>query len=277
SRPPLALPHGARVAFYLAPNVEHFAIDRPAVSLFGATAALTPDPLNYGWRDYGVRVGIWRVMEALDERSLRASVALNSAVCDHYPEIIAEGVKRHWCWVAHGRDNSTFHTGMTVDEERSLLSSVIHGIERATGAAPRGWLGPALTETFNTPRLLSDLGLRYVMDWCNDDEPYHLDVEPGPMVALPYLSEVSDIPIFLLHGGGPDDFTRAVTDHFDRLYREGERRPAVMGLGVHPFLIGQPGRIAALERALDHIASHEDVWLTTSDEIVDWYLGEATG
>lgn len=267
----MELPQGARVAFYLAPNIEHFEPDRPAISLFGATAGLSPDPLNHGWRDYGLRVGIWRLMDVLDQRSLRASAPLNSACCELYPEIVQHGCERGWCWIAHGRDNSTFHTGLDEAEERALLAQIIGTIEEATGRRPQGWLGPALTETHNTPRLLSELGLSYVMDFTNDDEPYLLDVEPGPMIALPYLSEVSDIPILLLRGGTPQDFAATVIAHFDRLYEEGGERPSVMGLGVHPFLIGQPSRIGGLEQALDHVMSRQDVWVATSDEIADWY------
>ncbi len=268
-RPPLELPGGARVAFYLAPNVEHFPVGRPAISLFPATLGCPPDPLNYGWRDYGLRVGLWRVADALAERAIPASVAINSAVCDLYPEVVEEGLKAGWSWVCHGRDNATFQAGMDEGEERAYLTGVLETIERATGRRPRGWLGPALTETFATPRLLHELGVEYVLDWSNDDEPFELDVEG--MIAVPYLAELSDITIFHMHGGSPDDFTRAVRDHFDRLYLEGAARPSVMGLGVHPFLIGQPGRIAALERALDHILGHDDVWITTSDDVAAWY------
>lgn len=268
-RDPLVLPGGARVAFYVAPNVEHFPVGQPAISLFGATAGCPPDPINAGWRDYGMRVGLWRVADALADRGIPASIALNSAVCDHYPEVIEEGLAAGWTWVCHGRDNATFQVGMDEDAERTFLADALGAIERATGTRPKGWLGPALTETYATPRLLAELGCTYVMDWANDDEPYALDV--SGMIAVPYLGELSDITIFHLHGGSPDDFTNAVCTHFDRLYAEGATRPSVMGLGVHPFLVGQPGRIGALERALDHIRGHDDVWITTSDAVADWF------
>lgn len=268
-REPLRLPDGARVGFYVAPNVEHFPVGEPAISLFPATLGCPPDPLNHGWRDYGVRVGLWRVADALAARGVPASVAVNSAVCEHYPEIVEAGLDAGWTWVCHGRDNATFQAGMDEDQERSYLADVVGVIERATGTRPKGWLGPALTETFNTPRLLAELGFTYVLDWSNDDEPYPLRV-PG-MVAIPYLAELSDITIFHTHGGSPDDFAQAVCDHFDRLYAEGTERPSVMGLGLHPFLIGQPRRIRALEQALDHILGHDDVWITTSDDVADWF------
>ena len=150
NRPKLVWPNGARVAFYIGLNIEHFQVDKPSTSIFAGTAMLAPDPLNYGWRDYGVRVGVWRMMEALDRYKIRASVLLNSAVCKHYPQIIDAGKERKWAWLAHGRDNSTFEAGMDVDEERKYLQEVVGTISTATGHTVKGWLGPALTETFET-------------------------------------------------------------------------------------------------------------------------------
>ena len=152
SRSKIAWPNGARLAFYIGLNIEHFEVDKPATSIFGATAGFAPDPLNYGWRDYGVRVGIWRMMEALDKYGMRASVLLNADVCTHYPQIIEAGRKRNWAWLAHGKNNSTFQVGMNIDEERKYLKDVVTTIASATGQTIRGWLGPALTETFETPR-----------------------------------------------------------------------------------------------------------------------------
>ncbi len=162
SRSKIAWPNGARLAFYIGLNIEHFEVDKPATSIFGATAGFAPDPLNYGWRDYGVRVGIWRMIEALDKYGMRASVLLNADVCTHYPQIIEAGRKRNWAWLAHGKNNSTFQVGMNVEDERKYLKEVVNTIASATGQEIRGWLGPALTETFETPRLLKELGLTYL-------------------------------------------------------------------------------------------------------------------
>lgn len=181
-RDPIEWPGRARVAFYLGLNVEHFYVDRPSTSLNEATAGLVPDALNHGWRDYGPRVAIWRLIESLDRHRIRASVLLNSDVCDRYPQIIEAGRARNWAWLAHGKSNSTLHTGISVDEERELLTEVVGTIEKATGRRPRGWIGPGLTETFETPRLLAELGLSYVLDWTNDDQPYPLNV-PGMLTS----------------------------------------------------------------------------------------------
>jgi allantoinase len=176
-REPIRWPGDARVAFYVGLNIEHFYADRPSTSLNEGTASLVPDPLNYGWRDYGPRVGIWRMIESFDRHGIRPSALLNSDVCGRYPQIIEAGRERGWAWVAHGKTNSVLHSGMSIVEEREFLSDVVETIEQATGQRPRGWLGPGLTETFETPGLLAALGLSYVLDWTNDDQPYPLNCQ----------------------------------------------------------------------------------------------------
>jgi peptidoglycan/xylan/chitin deacetylase (PgdA/CDA1 family) len=233
-REPIRWPGGARVAFYVGLNVEHFVVDQPSTSLNQATSALVPDPLNYGWRDYGPRVGIWRLTEIFDRHHLRPSVLLNSDVAARYPQIIKAGLERDWAWLAHGRNNSTLQTGMNADSERAYLTEVIETIEHATGRRPRGWLGPGLTETFQTPRLLAELGLNYVLDWTSDDQPYRLNV-PG-MLSVPYSVELNDLGIFTMQGLTGAQFVQTVT-----------------------------------EQALEHVASHPGAWLATSDEIAEHY------
>lgn len=161
-RPPIHWPGGARVAFYVGLNIEHFHLDRPSTTLFEATAALVPDVLNYGWRDYGTRVGIWRVIESLDRHGIRASALVNSEVPERYPQIVEAGRARDWAWLAHGRTNSDFHSGLSADAVRGELTEIVETIEEATGRRPRGWMGPGLSETFHTPALLAELGLSYV-------------------------------------------------------------------------------------------------------------------
>lgn len=270
-RPRLEWPNGARVAFWIGLNVEYYEVDKPSTSIFPGTAQLAPDPLNYGWRDYGPRVGIWRMMEVLDKYGLRASVLLNSDVCRFYPEIIEEGNKRKWAWLAHGKNNSIFETGMSLEEERRYLTDVVATIRQGTGQQPKGWLGPALTETFNTPNLLAELGLSYLCDWCNDDQPYPLRVAHGRMISVPYSIEVNDIPLFVGKSLSGQDFYQLVVDQFDVLYDEGAKTGRVMALALHPFIVNQPFRHKYLGRALAYITGHDKVWLTTSDELADFY------
>lgn len=271
-RPKLELPNGARVVFWVGLNIEHYEVDKPSTSIFAGTAGLQPDPLNYGWRDYGPRVGIWRMMDVLDKHRMRASVLLNSDVCERYPRIIQEGVKRHWAWLAHGQNNSTFEAGMTLDQERTYLTSVVQTIARHTGQQPKGWLGPALTETFNTPELLAELGLSYLLDWCNDDQPFPLNVKAGRMISVPYSIEMNDVSLFLGKSLAGPDFAQMVMDQFDVLYEEGAGSARVMCLALHPFIVNQPFRHKYLDKALGYIAEHDRVWLATSDEIADWYF-----
>jgi allantoinase len=271
-RPPLALPEGARVAFWVGLNIEHYEVDKPSTSIFGGTAALQPDPLNYGWRDYGPRVGIWRMMDILDKHRMRASVLLNADVCERYPQIIREGKERGWAWLAHGKNNSIFEAGMSNDEERAYLTGVVETIARATSSQPKGWLGPALTETFNTPEILAELGLTYLLDWCSDDQPFPLNVKAGRMISVPYSIEMNDVSLFVGKSLSGQDFAQMVMDQFDVLYEEGARSARVMCLALHPFIVSQPFRHKYLDKALEYIASHDNVWLTTSDEIAEWYF-----
>lgn len=275
SRPKLIWPDGARVAFYVGLNVEHYQIDKPSTSIFGGTAGLAPDPLNYGWRDYALRVGIWRMMETLDRHGLRASVLLNSDCCKHYPQVIEAGKERGWAWLAHGKNNSVFQAGMSIDEERQYLKEVVSTISEATGQSIKGWLGPALTETFETPGLLKELGLSYLLDWCADDQPFPTNI-PG-MISVPYSIELNDVTMFIGKSLTGEQFYQMVVDQFDQLYADGAQTGRVMALCLHPFIINQPFRHKYLDKALAYIASHEGVWLTTSDEIASYFMTTQTG
>ncbi|GAA5063404.1 polysaccharide deacetylase family protein [Nocardia callitridis] len=267
-RPRIEWPDGKRVAFYVGLNIEHFLLDRPSTSIWPGTSDLVPDALNYGWRDYGTRVGIWRTIRTLDRYGIKPSVLLNSEVVHHYPQIIQAGLDRDWTWLAHGRTNSILHADLTESEERAVLTEIVETIESATGTRPQGWMGPGLTETLNTPKLLAELGLRYVLDWTNDDQPYALNV-PG-VLSVPYAIELNDLAIFGKPTTGPE-FVRMVRDQYEQLNSESEQSGRVMALALHPFVIGQPFRAKYLAEALAFLAEQPDIWLTTSDEIAEHY------
>jgi peptidoglycan/xylan/chitin deacetylase (PgdA/CDA1 family) len=268
-RPRLVWPNGKRVAFYVGLNVEHFEIGKPSTSIWEATAALAPDPLNHGWRDYGMRVGIWRMIESFDKYRIRPSVLLNSDVAARYPQVIEAGKARNWAWLAHGKTNSMLHTGMAPDEERRFLKEITETIANATGQRPKGWMGPGLTETFETPKILKELGYAYVLDWTADDQPFALNV-PG-LLSVPYSVELNDLGLFGAKGMTGDEFYCAVVDQFDQLYADGAQTGRVMALALHPFATGQAFRAKYLDKALEHIVSHDGVWLTTSDDIADFH------
>lgn len=268
-RPPLRWPGGAAVAVYIGLNIEHFLPDLPSTSIWPGTADLRPDPLNYGWRDYGARVGIWRTIGALDDHGLRASVLLNSSVPAAYPQIITAGRERNWAWLAHGQSNSILHNGYAVDDERHVLAEITETIASATGQRPRGWMGPGLTETHRTPELLAKLGYQYLLDWTNDDQPYRLTV-PG-MLSVPYSVELNDLLLFGKGCTGPD-FVRIVKDQYEQLRADSSTGGRVLAIALHPFVIGQPFRHRYLDEALSYLAAQPDAWLTTSDDIAAHYL-----
>jgi allantoinase len=270
-RPVLRWPNGARIAVWVIPNIEHFLFDRPSTSISGATAFLKPDVLNYSWRDYGVRVGIWRMMEIMQRYGVRGTVALNSDVCREYPRIIEEGKKLGWEWMGHGITNSTLLNAQSEAEERQLVGTVVSTITRSVGKAPRGWLSPALSETVHTLDILAEHGIEYVGNWVNDEQPYPMRVKKGSMIAMPYSSELNDIPALLGLHQSPERFGQMICDQFDVLYEDGARTGRVMSICLHPFLVGHPHRSKYFAKALAHVTSRQEVWLATGSEIVDCY------
>ncbi|QUQ65694.1 polysaccharide deacetylase family protein [Kutzneria sp. CA-103260] len=270
-RSPITWPDGKKVAVYVGLNIEYFVPGLPSTSIWSGTADLVPDALNHGWRDYGARVGIWRVIDSLDRHGLRASALVNSLAVQHYPQIIKAGTERNWAWLAHGRTNSELHTGLSREEESRVLAEITDTITDGTGQRPRGWMGPGLTETAHTPELLAELGYRYLLDWTNDDQPYPLTV-PG-MISVPYTVELNDLLLFPRGITGPE-FVQMVRDQYEQLLADSRHSGRVLALALHPFVIGQAFRARYLDQALEFLAAQPDAWLTTSDEIADHYLGQ---
>jgi allantoinase len=251
-------PGGARIAVWVVPNIEHFHLE---------LGPKTPDVRNYSRRDYGNRVGIWRMMECLEKAGIRGTVALNGEVAEHYPQIMEACTKLRWEFMGHGLTNSTVLAGMDRATETKTIARTREVIE-AHGQKMRGWLGPGLTETWNTLDLLAAAGVEYVADWVNDDLPYRMN---NGLYSIPYSLELNDMPHFNMPSISMDDFERRIRDTFDVLYAEGEKLPRVMCIALHPFLTGVPHRIKPLGRALAHIAGHDKVWLATGSEIVEAY------
>jgi peptidoglycan/xylan/chitin deacetylase (PgdA/CDA1 family) len=269
-RPPIEWPEGKKMAFYVGTNIEHFLIDKGGTVSSPVGAGLVPDAMHHGWRDYGTRVGIWRMIDLFDECGVRASAITNSDVCKHYPQIVEAGVQRDWAWIGHGQTNSILQANMAEDEEAAFLDEMVATFDGALPKRPQGWLGPALSETFATPRLLRERGFTYLLDWCADDRPFPLTV-PG-MISVPYSMDVNDIGLFVGKATTGSDYEQIVMDHFEVLLAEGGN---VMALPVHPFVVGQPFRFKYLSRVLKAITSHPDVWVTTSTDIADHYLASA--
>jgi len=276
ARPRLVWPDQARVALWVNPNVEFFGLDdvMPGVvnERVPTQQAKVPNVRNWSVRDYGNRVGIWRIMEVLARYGIRASAALNSEVCDHHPEIIAAAVERGWEFLGHNQTNAIRLNEMAAEAERDAIRATVGRIAEATGNPPRGWLGAGLAETWNTLDYLAEAGIRYVCDWVNDDQPYLFEVGDPPLVSLPYSVQTNDVPAYFDMKVSVPEFEMMLCRQFDTLYREGEASGRVMAIAVHPFVTGQPHRIGALDRALEYICSHAGVWRATGWEIVEHFL-----
>ncbi len=259
--PKIIWPNGARVAVWVIPNVEHFHLE------IGSPA---PDVRNFSRRDYGNRVGLWRLMDVLTKHKIRGTVALNAEIGVYYPRIMQAMIDLDWELMGHGLTNSKIMSGLDMDAERKLILDTRKVIED-WGRKMHGWLGPGLTETFNTPDLLRECGVEYVADWVNDDLPYRFN---NGLHSIPYSIELNDMPLFNNPSISIDDFKRRICDSFDVLYAEGAANGRVLGIALHPFLIGAAHRIKYLDEALQYIAGHEKVWFATGDEIIKAYQAQ---
>lgn len=270
-RPKLRWPNGSRLAVWVVPNIEFWYEDSMVGGSLVAPPKALPDIANYSWRDYGMRVGIWRQMDILKRLEIPATVALNSLVCEYYPQVVAAGVKLGWEFMGHGRTNSERLSGISEESERTQIKEVVDTISKATGSPVRGWLGPGLTETNITLDVLAEHGVDYVADWVNDEQPQPLKAASRELIAMPYSSEINDIPHFLGHGGSAPEFEQIIKTQFDVLYRESAATGKVMCVALHPYLTGVPFRAHHLENALAYMRQKSDVWFATGSQIHDAY------
>lgn len=266
-----AFPNGAKLAVYLGVNLEHFAFGE-GLGAELAPGGPQPDILNFAWRDYGNRVGAWRLLDLLDELALPATVLLNSAMYDYAPGLVAAHRARGDEMAGHGRTNSERQSVLDEAEERRLIVESTDAIARHEGTAPRGWLSPWIAESRVTPDLLAEAGYRYTMNWCADDAPVWMRTRSGPLLAMPYPQEVNDIPAIVARRESAEAFARMIVDDFEERLRQvqSDGLPQVMGIALHPYIIGQPHRMRVLRRALARIAGARDaVWITTAGAICD--------
>lgn len=268
-RKPLKWPNDARVALMVAPNIEFFHIDKV---IPGTASTQLPDVTGYALRDYGSRIGVFRMMEVLDKHGVRVTVLLNADVCSHHPAIIEEGNTRKWEWLGHGVTNNIRMNHYPPEEEAGVIRNIKETIRAATGIAPRGWLGPGGgDESPDTLDHLAAAGFDYVCDWGFDDQPVAMRVESGRMLAIPYQQGLNDIRVMFQGGHTPKDWLQMVRDQFDTLYAEGVSQGRVMTIPLHPFVIGLAFRIKYLDEALKYICAHEGVWKATGAEIADYF------
>lgn len=272
--PRLPALNGGSVAVHVVLNVEVWPYDRPMPRRIIPAPHGTddvPDVPNFSWVEYGMRVGLPRLVAALTERAIPAGVSMNAAVADAYPQAVQLLAGTGWEFIGHGTTQRSLHR---VDDERAEIAETLERIEKATGARPRGWLGPGLQETSTTLATLAQLGMRYVCDWCVDDVPVWARAAGSSLVAVPYNLELNDSILFAVERAPVSEFENRAAATLDVLAAEAKVwGTRVLALPLHPHLLGVPHRIGALTRVLDMFAAHDDVVFTTAGAVADWYAG----
>lgn len=274
-RPKLTLPGNAKIIVWTIVNLEVWDISRPmARQVIPAPTGqvLLPDVPNWSWHEYGMRVGVWRFFDLYKRLGIRPTLSINARVCEDYARVAAQARDAGWEFMGHAYEQMPIHK---VDDQAAMINRSMSVIEKFTGTRPIGWLGPGLTQTYETPELLAAAGVKYIGDWVYDDEPTVIRTDNGPLVTLPYSVELNDIPMMIVQHHESEYWKRRCCDQFDRLWQEGAERPRIMAMAIHPYISGQPHRIKYLEEIYDHINSHEGVVHWNGAEIYDWYNGIA--
>ena len=270
-RTPLKLPNGARMVVWSIVNVEEWDIDRPmprTVLTPPAGGSPKPDIPNWAWHEYGNRVGFWRMLELLDALKIRAVLAINGTALGTYEPISRAALERGWEFMGHGY---TQRNMQAVENEREDIRRTTEAIRAFTGRAPRGWLGPGLTETWDTPDLLAEQGYEYVCDWVLDDQPLWLQTKGRPLVSVPYTQECNDVAMMLIQHHKASEYADRAIDQFDQLYADSKDSARIMALVVHPYIMGAPHRLKYYRMALEHILKKRDVLFWTGEQILDWF------
>jgi allantoinase len=277
-RKKIAWPQGKKIALMVMPALEWFPLDMTGKPFKAPGAMMTPYPdlRHYTLRDYGNRVGIFRVMKALDRFGIRASVAVNAAVAARHPSLIKACIDRGWEIVAGGLDMDHLHyQGLAEAEERAQIETTLAILRRASGQKIRGWLSPARSESSATLDLLAAAGVDYVADWVNDDMPYAVKAAGRTIHAMPLPNDLDDHTILVQNRHAEDAYTRQLGDQFEVLLAEAAREGGrILALPLHPWVIGQPFRIAALEEALAEMMASGDVWPATAAEVLDVFVAQ---
>jgi len=270
-RPKLKLPNNARMLVWLIVNVEHWSIERamPRTVLSPPMGQpLLPDLPNWAWHEYGMRVGFWRLYDALNQRGIVPTMATNGIVCESYPRLVEAALKQEWEIMGHGFVQGPMHK---LENQLEAIQMTVDTIKRFSGKAPVGWESPGLTEDDHTLDCLSQSGIEYVADWVLDDQPVWLQAQPKPVLSVPYTVELNDIPMMLLQQNRSEEMLLRGIDQFERLWQESETIPRVMAISVHPYVTGVAHRIGYFEKLLDHIQSRTGVEIQTGEQISNWY------
>ncbi|WP_294270450.1 polysaccharide deacetylase family protein [uncultured Sphingomonas sp.] len=262
-------PEGRRVAIYLGVNHEVFDFGG-GLGAELAPSQTQPDVMNYAWRDYGNRVGAWRLFELFNRLELKTTALLNAEVLDRCPGLAEACRDRGDEIAAHGGTNAKAQGSLGHDQERRLIADVTDRLA-ALGDRPVGWLGPWISESEATPDLLKAAGYRYVLDWAHDDQPTRLSTRHGNLLSIPYSQEINDLPAVIQRKQEAEGFATMIRDTVEQLLSEADRRPSVLGIALHPYIMGQAHRVPPLARVLTTLREADDprIWWTTAGAIAD--------
>lgn len=270
-RPRWNVPDNARVLVWVIVNVEHWSIEQamPRTVLSPPMGQpLLPDLPNWAWHEYGMRVGFWRIFDALKKRGLVPTMATNGMVCESYPRIVDAALSQDWEIMGHGYIQGPMHK---LPDQIEAVEKTMDTIRRVCGKAPVGWESPGLTENDETLDCLARAGIEYVADWVMDDQPAWIKANPKPVLSVPYSVEINDIPMMLLQQHRADEMLSRGVAQFERLWQEGESIPRVMAISVHPYVTGVPHRIGYFEQLLDHVLAKPGAIVRTGEQIADLY------
>jgi len=270
-RPKLTLPGGARLVVWIIINVEEWNPNEPmprTVLTPPAGGSPSPDVPNWAWHEYGNRVGFWRMLEIFDRLRLPSALAINGGAIRSYEAISVAARERNWEFMGHGFGQKNMQK---VPDERADIAKTTDAIKQFTGRAPRGWLGPGLTETWDTPDILAEHGYEYVCDWVLDDQPVVLKTKSKPLISIPYTQECNDVAMMLIQHHVAAEYRQRAIDQFEQLYSDSEATARVMALVAHPYIMGAPHRLRYFREALEHMKAKPGVVFWTGEQILDWY------
>ena len=273
-RPPLVLPDAARLAVWVIVNVEEWDIRQPmprTVLSPPAGGSPMPDIPNWAWHEYGNRVGFWRMLEVFDDFSIPAVLAINGSAIAAYEPIARAARDRNWEFMGHGFTQKNMQK---VANETDDIARTAAAIAAFAGRRPRGWLGPGLTETWDTPDLLVEAGFDYVCDWVLDDQPVVLKTRSGPIVNIPYTQECNDVAMMLIQHHKASEYSDRAIDQFEQLHHDARNSARVMAVVVHPYIMGAPHRLKYFRRTIEHIRASGSALFWTGEQILDWYQSE---
>lgn len=280
-RSALAWPNDARIALCVVVTLEKMEWEAPSdsvtVTLAGGLGDRAfPDYARVSHREYGHRVGIFRVLDVLEKHGIPATVAMDAMTAEANPYLVEHCQRRGAEIIGHGYSASRMITGrMTQEDEEEYVQNSIETLSKATGEPPKGWMGPEQGESERTPGVLASAGISYVCDWVNDEQPYRMTTPQGGLCALPLMLELDDINALWDRKVPVDRYARMLEESFDGLYEGSRKSGLMMAFNLHPWLVGQPFRIRYLDQALGHMMRRQGVWAATGAEITEWYMGGA--